>query len=125
MDTDTNNKIEKRKAEIREKLGMLPHVNVNNVDNNKSVNVIRPNVNVEQSEKEEKIKFVARDLAEKLDDLKSLNFYLKIARGNKAEFLYQCLSIALSTQREGKIRTTLARYFVGVFKQLTGVYNKN
>src|SRR3989339_698197 len=91
--------------------------NVNNVDKYNSNNVTTLNVNVDLEKKEEQVKYYARELAEKLGDLKNLNFYLKCARENKPDFLYECLSITLIAKREGKITKTPAKYFVGVFKR--------
>lgn len=94
--------------------------NVKNVNNYNSNNVKEINVNVGDEDREEKIKFIAQDLATKLDDSRSLNYYLKIAREHKLEFLYECWAITLEAKRDGIIRETPAKYFVGILKRRSG-----
>lgn len=106
--------------EIFENSSLSHHLNVDNVDKDITNNVETINVNVNNKNREEKMKFIARDLATKLDDLKSLNYYLKIVKDHKPEFIYECLSITTLAYREGKIRKTPAKYFVGVIKRRSG-----
>jgi len=94
--------------------------NVNNVDNNNSNNVETSNVNVGSKDGIDETEYIARNLAVKLDDLKNLNYYRKCAREHKPEFLYECLSITMAAKKEGIIRKTPAKYFVGVLKQKSG-----
>lgn len=59
---------------------------------------------------------VAQTIAEKLNDLKSLNYFLKMARTYSPEMLLECLSETLLAKNEGRIRSYPAKYFVGILK---------
>lgn len=91
-----------------------------NVDNKSNVfekYVDTLNVNVTSKNETEKIKAIGEDLANQLNDSRSLNYYLKCAREHQANFLYECLAIVKEAQRECRITTTPAMYFVGVVKR--------
>lgn len=75
------------------------------------------NVNVSSKNEIEKIKAMGEDLANQLSDTKNLYYYLKCAREHQGNFLYECLAIVKEAQREGRITSTPAKYFVGVVKR--------
>lgn len=122
MDKDINlgTKSMKSVGEIMNNNSFKDPTNVNDVDKNNLNNVKTLDINVENIEGEERIKYNAENLAAKLDDLKNLNYYLKMCREHKPEFLYECLSITSMAKREERIKKTPAKYFVGVLKKRAG-----
>lgn len=64
--------------------------------------------------------WVAQTLADKLNDKKSINYYKYVAKNYPISLLFECLSIAIDTQRSGRIKTTVARYFTGILKKKVG-----
>lgn len=60
--------------------------------------------------------FLPELLAKELDDVKSINYYIKISKEYDRGFLLECLNITKSAQKEGGIRKPAA-YFVGILKK--------
>lgn len=60
---------------------------------------------------------VAVTLAEKLDDMKSKDYYILLAKENPPDVLLRALSFTLDADRRGKIRTKKAIYFIGILKR--------
>jgi len=58
--------------------------------------------------------YLADKLSRELDDQKSKQWYLLLVRNNKAGILLEALSNTLSVYREGGIRTTKVKYFIGI-----------
>lgn len=87
--------------------------NVNNVDpsKNKLLNELLQTY-------EDKPKGVAEIIAGELDDLRNINFYIKVAKNNNLQLLFEALSITKEALKEGKIRTSGAKYYVGVLKRM-------
>ena len=65
----------------------------------------------------DKQKWVADDLASSLSDTGNLNYYRSIVSKYPADFLFECRSIAKDALRDGIVRTTVAKFFVGVVKR--------
>ena len=61
--------------------------------------------------------YVARSLSEKLDDEKSYNYYLLLAKNTSSEILFRALSYTLDTARQNKIRRTKPIYFLAILKR--------
>jgi len=58
--------------------------------------------------------YLADKLSRELDDQKSKQWYLLLVRNNKVGILLEALSNTLSVYREGGIRTTKVKYFIGI-----------
>jgi hypothetical protein len=58
--------------------------------------------------------YLADKLSRELDDQRSKRWYLLIAKNNNPGVLLDALSNTLSVYREGGIRTTKAKYFIGI-----------
>ena len=67
----------------------------------------------------EKESFIAEELASSLSDRENLNYYKKVAKVHSMALLLECLSITKDAIRTEAIRTTPAKYFVGVLKRKT------
>ncbi len=106
----------------------------NNVDNGNDNNVssnLDNVINVDDINKEdlielfskkfideqEKEKWLVKQLVEKLNDKKNSNYYKSLVKKHSPSFLLECLSITLDAQRNIKIKTIPAKYFVGVVKR--------
>src|SRR3989344_3714531 len=81
-------------------------------------NDIRNNDNVDNDDKDNK-SFIAEELASSLSDRENLNYYKKVAKVHSMALLLECLSITKDAIRSEAIRTTSAKYFVGVLKRKT------
>lgn len=131
-------KIIKRAFSVNSKDGSQDNVNNvirnnNNVDNDDKDNKYVNNVNTEDlTEKEllfllekrfqsktEKQKWLANKLASSLSDTSNLNYYRNIVSKHSAALLLECLSITNEALRDGIIRSTSAKFFVGVVKRKT------
>lgn len=83
-------------------------INVNNVDNVKPYN--NDETLILKRDK-------ALSLARALDDVKNLNFYIRLVKNAEESSLFESLSVTLEARKQGKIRFTNAKYFVGVLKR--------
>ena len=66
---------------------------------------------------------VAQEIANKLDDQRSLDFYRILVTKVRYAILYEILSIVMDTDRNGKIKTTKAKYFMWHIK-MRGIITK-
>ena len=100
----------------------LNNVNVGNVDKDINTNVNNVTSNEEKQisdliyEYKDKPEAIAKYIAEKLSDTQNLNFHLKTVRLNNPQILLEALAIVLTAQREGKVRSTPAKYYVGILR---------
>lgn len=117
MNDDTNTRSMRPIGDNLKNTFTARYPNVNNVKSDSLDNVQRSNVNVSSKNETDKIKAIGEDLANRLNDTKNLNYYLKCGREHQASFLYECLHIVQEAQREGRITTTPPKYFVGVVKR--------
>lgn len=60
---------------------------------------------------------MALELAEKLGDKKSYNYFLLLAKHNSHNELREALSYTLMAEREGRIKTIKAVYFIGIIRK--------
>jgi hypothetical protein len=60
---------------------------------------------------------LAKDLATRLSDEKSLTFYTLLAKNTSAAKLYEALSYVLDADRRGKIRVNKAVYFIAILRK--------
>lgn len=105
--------------------------NNDNVDNAIKNNNYVTNVNVDHLTTEEllsllekrftddndKSDWLANELATSLADADNLNYYRSVVGKYPSELLLECLSITKAAMRDGIIRTTPAKYYVGVVKR--------
>lgn len=89
--------------------------NVKNVDE-LSINEITEMFENKFSSEKETQQFLANHLAKKLNNQKDINYFKKIVTQYDKNFLFECLNITLSAQREGGIKNPAA-YFVGVINK--------
>jgi hypothetical protein len=69
---------------------------------------------------EDKPRAIAEIICDKLGDSKdNLRFHLKMANKyrEQPEVLIECVHIALAAQKDGIVRTTVAKYYVGVLRR--------
>lgn len=102
-------------------------VNDNNVNKNNSNNVTNVEnltreellelLNKKFIDEKEKRKWIVEELIGKLNDSSNANYYKSIAERYPAELLLECLSITQDADKRGVIKSTLAKYFVGVLKR--------
>lgn len=85
-------------------------INVDDLSTDDLVNLLSSRFVDEAAQRD----WLADELAKKLNDLANLNYYKSIAKQHTPGFLLECLSFALDAQ---DIRTTRARYFVGIVKR--------
>jgi len=99
------------------------NVNVNNVDKYINTNVNNVTSNEEKqlvellNEVKHKPEALAQIIAEKLSDTKNLNFHIKTAKLNNSQILFEALALVLEAKQNGMVRTTPARYYVGILKR--------
>lgn len=105
------------------------NVNVNNYFNNKNIH----NVNVDREKEllKELVdecggneRSVAEYIANKLNDQKSLNYYIKMAGIHSPDLMYACLIETLKAIKYGSIRSKPGGYFTGVLKNKTKLPNE-
>jgi len=89
--------------------------NVNNVDELSTKELIEVLENKFFSEKEAQT-WLAKHLAEELDNLKDLNYFKEIVTQYDRNLLLECLIITLAAKKEGGIKKPGA-YFVGVLRK--------
>lgn len=110
-----------------QKLNNVKTVNVKNDEKDDSNNVNNvvdetPEALIEKalkrfSDRNAKTEWVAQEIAKKLDDEKSLNFYKKLAKECPAEMLFGIVAITKDAWDRGVIETTKGKYFTGVLKR--------
>ena|ERR1035437_9732366 len=64
-----------------------------------------------------KRQWLATYLAEHLSDIKNLNYFKSIAKRYSGTLLLECLSLTKEAHKDNLIKTTPARYFVGILKR--------
>lgn len=99
------------------------NVNVKNINNNVYVNTKDQLINQLIDECGGESGEIARSIAEKLNDMRSLNYFRKMARTYPSHILLESLADTLLANREGRISSVPARYFVGVLKKKTKLLN--
>lgn len=60
---------------------------------------------------------IGQTIAEKLNDVGNVNFHIKTARLNQPQILFEALALTLDAYKQGLIRTSRAKYYVGVLKR--------
>ena len=102
--------------------------NLNNVDyvSDLSIDDLLEALNNKFSDSQAKKECLGNHLAEKLNDEKNLNYYLKLVETENEKLLYESLSITKDADLSGKIRKgNKAAYFVGVIKNKRALLRKN
>lgn len=111
---------------IRDILRHNSPVSIQGSRNNVNVNINSNNVNVSKKDKliEQLIdecggeaSAVAHTIAEKLNDDRSLNYYLKMTRLYPFYVLFESLAETLEASKDGRIKSTSPKYFVGILKK--------
>ena len=92
-----------------------------NVKENVNVNNNIDNVNVEElvrivNEAIDKPRAIAETLADKLNAPGNIKFYIKLASQHSHGLLFECLALTKEADREGRVKTDLARYFYGILR---------
>lgn len=64
-----------------------------------------------------KPEYIAKILAEKLDDQKSLAYFTLLAKNTSSKALFEALSYTLDADSRNKIRTTKAIYFMAILRR--------
>lgn len=90
--------------------------NVNNLDTNDTSDIEEylESLNVKRF----KTLDVVSTLTSKLNDEENRNFYIKLANSNPHEKILEALSVTLDAKNRGLIKTSVAKYFVGVSKNM-------
>lgn len=86
--------------------------NVNNVEDEIS-KLLNKVIEISGSKPES----IGQTIAEKLDDLKNINFHKKTARLNDPQILFEALALTLDAYKQGLINTNRAKYYVGILKR--------
>lgn len=60
---------------------------------------------------------IGQTIAEKLNDVGNLNFHIKTAKLNQPQILFEALALTMDAYKQGFIRTSRAKYYVGVLKR--------
>ncbi|MCB9802046.1 MAG: hypothetical protein H6774_03065 [Pseudomonadales bacterium] len=106
------------KLDIKGNNNNVGNVNVNNnINNNVYVNNKDKLISQLIDECGGETNAIANNIAEKLNDLRSLNYFLKMARTHPPQILFESLAETMLADREGRIRSYPAKYFVGVLKK--------
>lgn len=59
---------------------------------------------------------MALELAEKLDDIRSIKYYTLLAKNVNHQFLFEALSLTRDADRQGRIRKNKAVYFLAILR---------
>lgn len=60
---------------------------------------------------------IGQTIAEKLNDVRNVNFHIKTAKLNQPQILFEALALTLDAYKQGLIRTSRAKYYVGILKR--------